>query len=184
MDFVNSFVWLDGKTSIFCVSCKMKKTIKRQTLLKITREHYNKHKTMDEYKYRCKNCKPKGVDCSKWKGGRVSRREYLAIHKELVPEKYKSMCSDGGCYVPEHRLVVAIREGRCLLPTEHVHHLDFNPKNNSPENLLLIDASSHAVITKLSAIIKEQKERIEELENGKRVMDDANKLRSENASIT
>ena len=93
------------------------------------------------------------------------RRKYIGIHRENVPEEYKSMCTHGGCYVLEHRLIVAMREGRCLLPTEHVHHIDFNPINNSPDNLLLIDAASHAVITKLSKIVNEQKIKIEELEN-------------------
>lgn len=165
MYYVNSFVWIDGKTNIFCVSCKLEKFIKRQTLLKIAREHYNKHKTMDNYQYRCKNCKPKGSGCGKWKGGRVLRRGYIGIHKENVPEKYHPMCSNGGCYIMEHRMVVAMREGRCLLPTEHVHHIDFNPRNNSSDNLLLIDAASHAVITELSKIINEQKTQIEELKN-------------------
>ena len=119
---------------------------------------------MDNYLYRCNNCKPNGSECGKWKGGKVARKEYIGIHREHVPEEYKSMCHDGGCYVPEHRLVVAIREGRCLLPTEHVHHIDLNPKNNTPDNLLLIDASSHAVITKLSKIVNDQKLKIEELE--------------------
>ena len=165
LDYANSFVWKNNTTTIFCVSCKKDKIIKRTTLLKISREHYNRHKTMDNYQYRCGHCKPKGSACAKWKGGRVLRRGYIAIHKELVPKEYRSMCSNGGCYVPEHRLVVAMREGRCLLPTEHVHHIDFNSLNNSSDNLLLIDAASHAVITQLSAIINEQKIKIEELEN-------------------
>ena len=121
LDYVNSFVWKNNTTTIFCVSCKLDKTIKRTTLLKISREHYNRHKTMDNYQYRCKNCKPKGSDCGKWKGGKVLRRGYIGIHRELVPEKYKLMCSNGGSYIPEHRLIVAMREGRCLLSTEHVH---------------------------------------------------------------
>lgn len=161
--YVNSFVWVDNKTNIFCVSCKLDKIIKRTTLLKIARGHYNRHKTMDNYSYRCRNCKPSGSGCGKWKGGKVKRRQYIGIHREHVPEEYRSMCSNGGCYIPEHRLVVAMREGRCLLPTEHVHHIDFNPQNNSPDNLLLIDSSSHAVITKLSKIINDQRAKIEEL---------------------
>jgi hypothetical protein len=165
LDYINSFVWVDQKSNILCVSCKQNISIKRPTLLKITREHCNRHKSMGNYLYRCKNCKPSGSECGKWKGGKVMRRGYIHIHKSLVPEKYKSMCSNGGCYVPEHRLIVAMREDRCLSPIEHVHHIDFNSLNNSPNNLLLIDASSHVVITKLSTIIKEQKTKIETLEN-------------------
>ena len=33
--------------------------------------------------------------------------------------------------------------GRPLLPTEDVHHKDENPRNNNPENLEIIDHSTH-----------------------------------------
>jgi len=75
----------------------------------------------------------------------------------------KSMCIDGGCYVLEHRLVVAMREKRCLLPTEHVHHIDLNPKNNSSDNLLLVNSWTHCLITKLEKIIKEKDIEIKKL---------------------
>lgn len=91
----------------------------------------------------------------------------ITVDKDNVPEEYKPMCNNGGCYVLEHRLVVAMRENRCLEPTEHVHHLGSNPQNNSSDNLLLVNSWTHAVITKLETIIKEQLKRIKELENEK-----------------
>jgi len=170
LEYVNSFIWVGKKTNIICSSCQLVKSIKRQTLLKLTRNHFNRHKEMSSYIYRCNNCKPSGSCCAKWKGGRVLRNGYIAIHRSLVPLEYQSMCSEGGCYVAEHRLVVAIREGRCLLAIEHVHHIDFNPLNNASDNLLLIDASSHAVITKMSKIINEQGLKIKGLEGALRMI--------------
>lgn len=46
-------------------------------------------------------------------------------------------------FVPQHRLVVERRLGRYLLPKEQVHHKDFEPLNNDPDNLQLMTRSEH-----------------------------------------
>lgn len=43
----------------------------------------------------------------------------------------------------EHVLVAENIIGRKLLDNEVVHHIDFNPSNNRPENLKVMDASEH-----------------------------------------
>lgn len=49
---------------------------------------------------------------------------------------------NSGFYVREHRLVVEKIIGRFLLPTEEVHHLDHNRKNNKPHNLMAFKSKS------------------------------------------
>lgn len=44
--------------------------------------------------------------------------------------------------VLEHRLIMEGIIGRRLLPEEVVHHIDGNPSNNAPENLLLLPSQS------------------------------------------
>ena len=46
-------------------------------------------------------------------------------------------------YVMEHRLIMEGLIGRFLLPSEEVHHIDRNGRNNAPYNLKLLDGSKH-----------------------------------------
>jgi hypothetical protein len=42
-----------------------------------------------------------------------------------------------------HRVLVEQREGRRLQPNEVVHHIDGNPLNNAPANLMILTRSEH-----------------------------------------
>jgi len=48
--------------------------------------------------------------------------------------------------VRAHRFIAEDRLGRKLLPWEHVHHLDHNKQNWSPDNLVVLTDSQHHTI--------------------------------------
>jgi hypothetical protein len=52
-------------------------------------------------------------------------------------------CSVDGNKIAVHRLVVEQREGRMLGSHEIVHHVDHDPLNNAPENLVILNRSEH-----------------------------------------
>jgi len=50
-------------------------------------------------------------------------------------------------WVLEHRLVAEQILGRPLLHDEHVHHINRDKADNRPENLIVVGASEHSIIT-------------------------------------
>lgn len=63
-----------------------------------------------------------------------SKYKYYAVR---CPLKYECM-SDGGGYVMEHRLLMAIWRGSPLCKNERVIHLDKNSLNNEISNLRIM----------------------------------------------
>ena len=72
-----------------------------------------------------------------WKGGvRVDRRGYVLVYKPDHP-----FAASNGC-VRLHRLVVEEQLGRYLTADEVVHHIDEDPGNNSPQNLMVYETNA------------------------------------------
>ena len=80
------------------------------------------------------------------------------LRKDLSTEEYKvyvNLCKDGRYRalkvysdgrrenVSYPRIIVEKSIGRSLLPTEDVHHIDENPKNNELSNLKVVDHVEH-----------------------------------------
>lgn len=71
-----------------------------------------------------------------WKGGRTTDKAgYVLVWAPDHP------FANRAGYVREHRLVAEEKLGRLLLPTEVVHHIDDDPSNNSPENLVVFESN-------------------------------------------
>lgn len=73
-----------------------------------------------------------------WNGGRVvDKSGYILVKVDSHPYMTKAG------YVREHRLVAERILGRYLKATEVCHHIDENPANNSPDNLIVFE--THAI---------------------------------------
>ncbi len=78
----------------------------------------------------------------------------------MVPNQY---------YILEHRLVMALQQGRPLRSDEIVHHIDGDKGNNTIDNLFLTDVHEHTGehakhLKRLMAEIVRLRERIRVLE--------------------
>lgn len=80
-----------------------------------------------------------------WKGGRSQQQGGRRL---IFLGKDHPMAYANG-YALEHRLVMATAIGRFLRPGEHVHHIDLDPTNNSPENLVILTRSQHSRLHRL-----------------------------------
>jgi len=82
----------------------------------------------------------KGNKNPNWKGGRDIRNGgYILICIENHPRR------DKRGYVREHILIMEQKLGRYLTAEEVVHHIDGNPSNNNPINLMLFpNQNEHA----------------------------------------
>lgn len=72
-----------------------------------------------------------GPQNGQWKGGRsVASNGYVLLRVGVGHH-----LADVRGYAYEHRIVAEKKIGRRLLPSEQVHHIDGDKKNNSPDNL-------------------------------------------------
>lgn len=105
----------------------------------------------------------KGKDNPNWKGGKVysysekkdrinGAKGYVWLKLPDHPRAYKQG------YYPEHRYVMEQKLGRVLEKYEHIHHKNGLKDDNRIENLELVNAQTHNLITKLESRIRELEE--------------------------
>lgn len=83
-----------------------------------------------------------------WSGGRIVRKGY---HYRYAPNHPNAVF--GGRYVAEHRLVMEEKLGRYLLRGEVVHHVDGNPGNNDPANLMIFGSNKQHLKHELTGCV-------------------------------
>lgn len=79
---------------------------------------------------------PKGKDHWRWKGGQYETK--AGYIKALKPKGHPAK----GRYILQSRHVLEKKLGRHLTSKEIAHHVDGNKRNNSPENIELIESQS------------------------------------------
>ncbi len=79
----------------------------------------------------------KGKDHPRWKGG-ISYDNRWGYKRVYAPGRGRA-----SLYTYEHVVIAEKKIGRLLNPDEHVHHINGNKKDNSPENLLVCNHSKH-----------------------------------------
>lgn len=75
----------------------------------------------------------------------------VKLHEQRMKKQPKRYREIAGKYIGrpeelvtrEHRAVAERKIGRAILSSEHVHHLDGNIHNNSPENLIVVPKDWH-----------------------------------------
>jgi hypothetical protein len=71
---------------------------------------------------------------------RINGNGYIMLWEPDNPDAFHG-------WIPEHRLVMAAKLGRRLLPGEVVHHISGNKTDNSPDNLTLMRDKAHAALS-------------------------------------
>lgn len=91
---------------------------------------------------------PTGENSPYWRGGRQETKSGYVLVRVFPDDPFYAMANNRG-FVPEHRLVMAKKLGRCLLPWEQVHHIDGVKNNNNECNLELISPVNHSLYKKM-----------------------------------
>ena len=82
-----------------------------------------------------------GKNAPNWRGGRIGAGNgYFQVYIPTHPYANK----DG--YVLEHRLVFEKKIGRYLGIDEIIHHINHDPSDNRPENLMVLNKIEHNII--------------------------------------
>ena len=84
------------------------------------------------------NIRATGKNHHNWKGGIIYNNGYRLIKCQNTEHPHQFR----GGYIYEHRHVMEQSIDRYLTPSEKVHHVDGNIKNNNIENLVLCKSNS------------------------------------------
>lgn len=107
-----------------------------------------------------------------WRGGRFVTGGYRYIRFDLLTSRQQAICKPmrrklwrNSYYVPEHRLVMALKLRRPLKRSEIVHHRNGNKLDNRPENLELTTHANHRRLdVKYYELWQQAERRVKELE--------------------
>jgi len=81
-----------------------------------------------------------------WKGGRlIDQDDYVLVYAANHPSRRRLVP-----YMLEHRLVMEQHLGRCLHPSEVVHHRNKNKQDNRIENLELFSSNADHLASELA----------------------------------
>lgn len=80
----------------------------------------------------------------------------MVHYKKVYCPNHPAAQKDGRVY--EHRLVMEKKLGRYLKDNEEVHHIDHNPRNNNPDNLMLFTNHSEHTRHEMIGNIRNKKD--------------------------
>lgn len=106
----------------------------------------------------------RGELCANWRGGRKIRKDGYTLVIAPPNHPHPADTTSRTAYILEHRLVMEQHLGRYLLPTEVVHHIDGNPRNNDISNLRLYGSQSEHIATEHPNVRTERRQRRQHIE--------------------
>ncbi len=166
------FGWVKGEPKPYLAGHRRKMTREALRILAVAYRSQWRQETSEPYGYCQCGCgrKTNIADRTRPRWGHIEGEpfRYLKGHNHIMrPEKleFRQRCRrfitllgyvkikivshpfvDCEGYVLEHRLVMEEHLGRYLWPWEVVHHIDENKRNNTIENLLVMDPGEHMAL--------------------------------------